>query len=362
VEFYNRKEIKDVLAYLRAVANPNDEVSLTRIINVPARALGPSSVKSMEAYGVAHGLTLWETIRQSYQIEGISTRAASAGRQFIELIESFRAQAAGQSDAGDIFSIGNKHAGLVQSIMEAVVRKSGLEAYYKKEDPEEEEQVANINELISSAAEYDKENPEGSLDDYLARVSLVSDADHLKGGDGAVTMMTLHAAKGLEFPVVAMIGLEEGCLPHSRAQNSPQELEEERRLCFVGITRAQQRLILSEAAFRTIRGLRERTTASRFLGEIPTEHLQVIDHAGIPDDSDRRGYGRQYSGGRSTSDLQQEKETDQFKIGQKVRHQSFGIGQISEITHMGQHTRAVVQFKTAGRKTLILEYARLQPL
>jgi DNA helicase-2/ATP-dependent DNA helicase PcrA len=362
VEFYNRKEIKDVLAYLRAVANPNDEVSLTRIINVPARALGPSSVKLMEAYGVSHGLTLWETLRVAHQIEGISTRASAAARQFIELIESFRAQAAGQSDTGDIFAIGNKHAGLVQSIMEAVVRKSGLEGFYKKEDPDEEEQVANINELISSAAEYDKENPEGSLDDYLARVSLVSDADHLKGGDGAVTMMTLHAAKGLEFPVVAMIGLEEGCLPHSRAQNSPQELEEERRLCFVGITRAQQRLILSEAAFRTIRGLRERTTASRFLGEIPTEHLHVTDHTGIPDDADRRGYGRTYDGARLGSQLQQEKETDRFQIGQKVRHQSFGIGKIAEITHMGQHTRAVVQFNTAGRKTLILEYARLQPL
>src|SRR5206468_7043828 len=157
----------------------------------------------------------------------------------------------------------------VQALMEVVVRESGLEQLLKKTGIEEHEQLENVNELITSAAEFDKDNSEGTLADYLAQVSLVSDADHLKGAGGAITLMTLHAAKGLEFPVVAIIGMEEGILPHSRARGNLNELEEERRLCFVGITRAEQQLILTKAAYRTIRGLRERTVTSPFLNELP---------------------------------------------------------------------------------------------
>jgi DNA helicase-2/ATP-dependent DNA helicase PcrA len=240
--------------------------------------------------------------------------------------------------------------------MEAVVRESGLEEYYKKLGGEELGELNNINELISSAAEYDAENPDGSVVDYLAQVSLVSDTDRMKDNGGAVTMMTLHAAKGLEFPVVAMIGLEEGVLPHSRARGNEEELEEERRLCFVGVTRAQERLILSKASYRTVRGLRERTIQSPFLNEMSQQDLEVIDRTRVESfDADEEDDYVQQQLERASERL-----GGKFKRGQLVRHKQFGLGRVAEITPMGSQTRAIVEFNTVGRKTLILEYAKLE--
>ena len=202
------------------------------------------------------------------------------------LMDGFRALAGGQGVSGDVFS---KSKGRVQTVMEEVIKRSGMEAMFLKEDPDKENQVPNVNELVSAAAEYDKENPEGTLDAYLSAVSLVSDADHLEGSGGAVTLMTLHAAKGLEFPVVAMIGLEEGCLPHARARANPAEMEEERRLCFVGITRAQERLIITKANYRSAPWMcASRTVTSPFLAEMPKKFLEVTDRGKLPA---RRGYG-----------------------------------------------------------------------
>jgi DNA helicase-2/ATP-dependent DNA helicase PcrA len=336
VEFYNRKEIKDVLAYLRVIANRNDEVSLARIVKVPARGISGGSVKLLQSYAVGAAFPLWEAMRQAAQVQGLSPRAVHAVGQFVQLIESFRTAAP------------------IRSIVEEVVTRSGLEKMLRKEDPNIENELANVMELISSAAEYDKENPQGSLDDYLSRISLVSDADHLEGSGGSVTLMTLHAAKGLEFPVVAMVGLEEGCLPHSRAfegATAPDELEEERRLCFVGITRAQAQLILSKAANRMIRGIRNRTATSQFLAQMPPEMLQIIDHTAIP------GSGEDESLGSVALDSQSE-----FRRGQKVRHPAFGAGTIVDLSHSGPNRRAIVEFVHYGRKTLVLEHARLCPL
>jgi len=338
VEFYNRKEIKDVLAYLRVIANPNDEVSLSRIVNVPTRGLGDTSLKQMSAYAMAHGISLLDALGHADQIGGISSRAVKSAKQFVGLIQAWQALSV---------------AGPVQAVMENVVRVSGLETYLRKEGGDEQEELANVGELISSAAEYDAGNPAGSLQEYLAGVSLVSDVDHMKGAGGAVTLMTLHAAKGLEFPVVAMIGLEEGVLPHSRAANSLTELEEERRLCFVGITRAQERLVLSRAAYRTIRGLRERTIGSPFLNEMADDDIRTIDRTGISDPHDRSMQrDRMQSDARGLA--------QQFRRGQLVRHPTFGLGRITEVSDMGQQTRAVIEFNGAGRKTLILQYARLE--
>jgi DNA helicase-2/ATP-dependent DNA helicase PcrA len=213
--------------------------------------------------------------------------------------------------------------------MENVVTRSGLEEYLKKEGGDEQAELANVGELINSAAEYDKENPEGSLQEYLAIVSLVSDVDHMKGGGGAITLMTLHAAKGLEFPVVAIIGLEEGILPHSRASNNMNELEEERRLCFVGITRAEERLILSKAAYRTIRGLRERTIGSPFLNEMPADELRVTDRTGLSDLNDGSEYREQIQS-------QARGLAAQFPPGQLVRHPTFGRNQRHRPTYPGR--------------------------
>jgi len=333
VEFYGRKEIKDVLAYLRVIANPSDEVSLERIVNVPTRGIGNNSLKLISAHAVGMGITLWEAFEQSSAVEGLPARAQGAAAAFVRMIQTLRAAA--------------HQPGSVQSLMEQTVRLSGLEQMLRNEDPDAEDEAANVAELISAAAEYDKENPQGSLADYLAGVSLVSDADKVEGAGGSVTLMTLHAAKGLEFPVVAIIGLEEGCLPHSRAQEHPEDLEEERRLCFVGITRARERLILSKAAYRTIRGRRERTAASQFLTQMPPEYLQIVDYAGSGD-TDLTSH--------SFADDEPELE---FQIGQRVRHPTLGLGRIVNMMRSASSTKAEVEFERIGRKTLILQYARL---
>jgi DNA helicase-2/ATP-dependent DNA helicase PcrA len=346
VEFYNRKEIKDVLAYLRVIANPADEVSLDRIINVPPRGIGDSSVKQIQGFAVAHGLTFWNTLEVISTVPGLSTRASNAIKAFVSTIADLRELASSQTT--------------VQSIMEETIKRSGYEAMLTKESKTTEEKgeaaIENVNQLITAATEYDRENPEGSLHEYLAAVSLVSDADHLKDSGGAITLMTLHAAKGLEFPAVAMIGLEEGCLPHARARGNLSELEEERRLCFVGITRAQEHLILTKAAYRTMRGLRERTVTSPFLNEMPREALEVTDRTGLNFESsgdDRAEYRERFA-------EQSERFKSEFHRGQMVRHPTFGVGKIADLSNAGAQTRAVIDFRSAGRKTLILEYARLE--
>ncbi len=350
VEFYNRKEIKDTLAYLRVIANPADEMSLERIVNVPARGIGDSSVKQMKTFAIATGISLWNAMERAGEVTGLSSRAINSTRAFVELVTSWRTLAAQQKC--EELEPGQK--GPVQTLMEDVVRRSGLEAFYKKEGGDEQEERSNIDQLITSAAEFDHENATATLDEYLSMISLVSDIDHLKGNGGAITMMTLHAAKGLEFPVVAMIGLEEGCLPHARAREDGAQLEEERRLAFVGITRAQERLILTKSSYRTIRGLRERTIPSQFLTELPADAMEIEDRSGQSQSGWR---SPQFT--RTDTDIEAP-PTAQFRQGQMVRHPTFGIGRIAEVTDAGQHTRAVVQFNQAGRKTLILQYARLE--
>jgi DNA helicase-2/ATP-dependent DNA helicase PcrA len=358
VEFYNRKEIKDVLAYLRVIANPDDEVSLTRIINVPTRGIGDTTVKQLQSHGISRGLTLWGALREAHQATGLSTRALNSIRTFIAMVDQWRARLVPSAETTS--SLGFQFPNTsVRALMEDVVVKSGMEAALKKEDPggeAENRPLDNVNELISSAAEFELENPEGTLNEYLGMISLVADADHFKGAGGAVTLMTLHAAKGLEFPVVVMIGLEEGVLPHARSRGNIYEIEEERRLCFVGITRAEQKLILTKAAYRTIRGLRERTITSPFLSEMPQDKLDITDRTGIDDLHDTRAAYRE------KLETESDRLAAKFKKGQLVRHPQFGLGRIAEVTDMGQQTRAVVEFNAAGRKTLILQYARLEPV
>lgn len=355
VEFYGRKEIKDVLAYLRVIANPNDEVSLDRIVNVPTRGISDTTVKQLTAYAMSNGMTLWGALCEAHQVTGPTARAQKACRTFADQVTSWRRVAfADEDDPADMFGGGGR--GRVTTLMEKVVKESGLEEHYKKLGGDELDELNNINELISSAAEYDAGNPDGNVIDYLAQVSLVSDTDNLKDNGGAVTLMTLHAAKGLEFPVVAMIGLEEGCLPHARARGNEEQLEEERRLCFVGITRAQERLILSKAAYRTVRGLRERTATSPFINEIGVEDVEIVNRTGIPsqDGGDDDDFCRE----------RMEEEAHrlgvQFRRGQRVRHARFGIGTVTDVIASNMSPRVVVDFATVGRKTLVLEYAKLE--
>ena len=350
-------------------------------------------MKQLQAYAVGNGIALFQAMAEAGMVTGLSTKAAAGAKKFVELVRRWR-RLAGMDPGGTGRGLGEGEKGRqgdketrgqgegegstlqfregpgppaavdrrpVRAVMEDVIKASGYADLLAKLDREKEEGekgIDNVGELISSAAEFDRENPEGMLEEYLANVSLVSDADHMKGAGGAVTLMTLHAAKGLEFPVVAMIGLEDGILPHSRARDNVNELEEERRLCFVGITRARQRLILAKAQYRTVRGLRERTITSPFLNEMPPEMLRLEDRTGVGSfdeggdtDDDFGDSGRRGKGGGTG-----------FRKGQIVRHPTFGVGRIAEVSGAGQHTRAVVEFNTAGRKNLILEYARLEPV
>jgi DNA helicase-2/ATP-dependent DNA helicase PcrA len=338
-DFYHRKEIKDVLAYLRVVVNPADALSIQRIINTPARGISDATLSHVRKWAMDHDLGLWDALTRVDAIGDLSTRAQMAVKQFVSLVGRWQGMLKAQT--------ASKAPAQVVPIMEDVIQKSGLEGHYRKAGDLEQAEVANLKELISHAREYDDTSSEGSLEDYLARISLLSDVDALKEGGGAVTLMTLHAAKGLEFAVVAMVGMEEEVLPHARVREHPEQLEEERRLCFVGITRARNHLILARTVNRMVRGRTLPTIGSRFLAEMPVELLQVEDlrqvECEMPDEAE-------------------ECPADQFRSGQLVRHPNFGIGRIMEITAPGPSARAVVLFNSAGRKTLVLQYANLEPV
>ncbi len=358
VEFYNRKEIKNVLAYMRLIANPADEVSLDRIANVPARGLGDSTMKQIAAYAVGNGISTLNAMVDAASVPGLTTRAVNGAKAFVELMRRWR-KLAGLAPQGESPAPAAEPGGRVRALMEDVVRSSGLEGLFKKGDAEKEKgerAIDNVNELITSTAEFDRDQPEGTLADYLAGVTLVGDTDRMNEAGGAVTLMTLHAAKGLEFPVVVIAGLEDGVLPHSRSRDNIEQLEEERRLCFVGITRAQEHLILTKAQFRTVRGLRERTITSQFLNELPQDFVRVTDRTGMDSfgarpsrtaPAKRRTWGR--AGNRASS----------TPANWSVIQPSGWAGS-KRISQSGQNTRAIIDFNTAGRKTLVLEYAKLQ--
>ena len=385
--FFDREEIKTALGYLRVIANPADDVSLERIVNTPTRGIGGTSLARIQEAARAWNLPLWEAIRRVEQIEGLTPRAVGAVRGFVELVE-------GWSGHGSF--MGQEATGALAELVERVIRESGIEKMYKRQaetskSESDAERLDNLSELVSSAAQFEAEyDPDGDpfafiggedaeagaevppllamLRTYLERVSLVADADAIDPSQGSVTLMTLHAAKGLEFPVVAMIGLEEGLLPHSRAHASEDDLEEERRLCFVGITRAMQHLQISSAKYRTIRGLSERTIPSRFIEELPREHAKVSDQADAWDAFDeefgdgasppRAGGARS---GASTGGGPLAQATREFPVGSRVRHPQFGIGEVLGLDG-GSSVRAKIRFKDVGVKTLVLEYARLQKM
>ncbi|MEM7808528.1 MAG: UvrD-helicase domain-containing protein, partial [Planctomycetota bacterium] len=358
-EFYNRKEVKDTLAYLRAIHNPSDEVSLLRIVNTPTRGIGDASVKAMQAFAIAEGVGVFDAMKRVDEITGVSSRGKGSVALFVEKIEAWQRHAAQAATgklpddapaADDLFVASEDGADVtLAGLVAKVIRQSGLEKHYTQPGDDEQPQVENMNELVNAAAEYEEgrreENEPANLGDFLQQIALVSDTDRFEGNGGAVTLMTLHAAKGLEFPVVAMLGLEEGCLPHSRARDSQQELEEERRLAFVGITRAQERLMLSRAQYRTMRGVRERTVPSPFLKELPDDTLIHTDRTGL-------------AGLPSASMIDQPADdlSSRFRVGMKIRHTKLGVGKVLDLS-AGRNARIVIDFARGGRKTLVLDIA-----
>jgi DNA helicase II / ATP-dependent DNA helicase PcrA len=386
--FYERKEIKDALAYLRLVANPSDEVPLRRIVNTPPRGIGATSLDRIDIHAIQKQMTLFDAMRRVDEISGVPARTTNAVRKFVSMVERWRAM----DNVEEL--IGDGRSPLAE-LVERIIRESGMEAMYRESKLEEErERFENLEELITAAGEFEPpEFPEGevgglreaasgllaTLSAFLEGIALVSDADAIDPASGAVTLMTLHAAKGLEFEVVAMAGLEEGLLPHSRAAESEKELEEERRLCFVGMTRAKRHLLMTSAATRMHRGYRQRSVPSSFLRELPEDGVTTLDMAGEIDGFDDEF--RPQWGGKSKRRVQRDEFGDvvsddpgswrprsagvgdsPFPVGCMVRHPTFGVGRVEGITRRPAGSSARVAFRDVGVKTLILEYAKLERL
>ncbi|MDR1268725.1 MAG: ATP-binding domain-containing protein, partial [Planctomycetaceae bacterium] len=258
LEFFRRKEIKDIIAYLRLIYNPADTVSFVRVINEPARGIGKTTLKKITQFADEHNLTMLEASREFYSLKIVNAKTASAIKRFVETIDKVS-----DASAKDY---------PVAALIDIVLAETSYRDQFDAEESEEDQtRLQNIDELLSETHEFDQRDigeDEGGLEKFLEQVSLVSDVDNLDRGTDKVSLMTLHAAKGLEFPVVYIIGLEEGILPHDRTQDDKQ-VEEERRLFFVGITRAKNELRLSSAARRNFRGTFSSTIASRFLLELP---------------------------------------------------------------------------------------------
>ena len=375
--FYDREEIKTALAYLRVVANADDDISLLRIVNTPPRGIGNTTLSRIRSAAENAGITLYAGLNRVHELEGLSTRAVNAVHGFVKLMQGW---------TGDGTFMGTDLPGSLAQLVERIIRESGIEKAYKKQalsskSETDAERLENLDELISSAAQFEEEyDPDSDpfafvqtdttdatdqppaamppllalLRAYLEKVSLVADSDAFDPEQGSVTLMTLHAAKGLEFAVVAMIGLEEGLLPHSRALSSLNEMEEERRLCFVGITRAKKQLLLTSAKFRTFRGMSQRTIPSRFLEELPRSHAHLSDQSDAWNQTD--DVGDSYNQPPATGKLAQAMHA--FPKGCIVRHPQFGLGKILSLQG-GSSVRAKVEFRQAGTKTLVLEYARL---
>ncbi len=357
--FYERKEIKDALAYLRVVSNPLDTVNLRRILNTPKRGIGERAEACVAQLAERERVPFVAALGRAADAPGIATRSVTAIEAFTRLLEQLR----------EVYDAGSGVAGL----LEAVVDKSGLLAELRgSADPQDENRVENLGELVEVAREFDDERletgEEASLEDFLERVSLVADADQIPDGapgadGGVVTLMTLHTAKGLEFPVVFLTGLEDGTFPHLRSLGDPTELEEERRLAYVGITRARTRLHLSRASVRSAWGSPQYNPASRFLDEIP----DVLVDWQRTDTAIDAARTRRALPGSAMSSLAERRELGraasrpvvQVSDGDRVTHDSFGLGTVLRVEGEGDRALAHVDFGAdTGVKRLLLRYAR----
>lgn len=340
LKFYDRKEIKDVLAYLRVIANPADTVSLLRVINTPRRGIGKATIDNLVGAAQELGTTLWEILSDETSVNTLSGRSAKSVNNFAAMISRWQAELA-TVPASQILQGILEDSGYVQDLM-----SQGTD--------EAEDRVQNVQELFNAVRQFEEENEEVSLGDFLASAALSSDLDNLKEGQAAVSLMTLHASKGLEFPVVYMVGLEQGLFPNYRSMNDPSALEEERRLCYVGITRAQERLFLSHARERRLYGNREPAVRSQFLDELP-EELLVTHRPG------RVAYSKTANGSvpqRATKARQSVEE--KWQVGDRVLHKIFGEGEITHVFGSGRKISVAIKFDQLGQKIIDPQVAQLQ--
>jgi len=353
--FYERREVKDALAYLRVISNPTDTVNLRRILNVPKRGIGDRAEACIAALAERERVPFVAALGRPQDAPGIAPRSVAAITAFTSLLEALRTVHEGGSGVGDL--------------LEAVVEQTGYLAELRaSQDPQDETRVENLVELVAVGREFDESEPQGSLQDFLERVSLVADADEIPDGsdeaadNGVVTLMTLHTAKGLEFPVVFLTGLEDGTFPHRRALGDPKELEEERRLAYVGITRARERLHLSRAIVRSGWGTPQYNPASRFLDEIPADLLdwQRTETTGMrPSSTPAVATLAGRPGVRSPGN----RPLISLHSGDRVSHDSFGLGTVVRVEGELEKAMAHVDFGAdTGVKRLLLRYAPLEKL
>ena len=353
-KFYDRKEIKDVLAYLRLLYNPEDSLSLTRIINVPKRNIGATTMEHVAAYAEEQGISLFEALSSTDEIP-VTKRARTS-------LENFAAM---------IFDLLNDIEGKdVLSLIETVIKQTGYGDMLDKEaehDPQGESRKENVGEFLSVAKDYMDSNPDGNLQDFLENVALVSDVDDFESSDSKVTLMTLHAAKGLEFPVVFLTGLDEGLFPHSRTLLDPAQVEEERRLAYVGITRAERQLYVTNAITRTMYGRISAYMPSRFLAEIPPQLMEDYHRkSAMPQRRTTAVPGKQrvsiLTKPVASSLPKKHAVTDTFAKGDKVRHKIWGIGTVLDVIGEGPNMQMKIQFPTKGVRQVVVKYAPLEKI
>ena len=353
VRFYERREIKDFLAYLKVLVNLEDEVSLRRIINVPKRGIGDRAIESIESVAASRGLSFWQALNTVANSPDLGGRATASLTSFVSLILALHV----------LVEAGTKPS----TILEATLEQSGLLSELRNStDPQDESRVENLQELVAVSMEYEEKPIEDlpedsviSLGGFLEQVALVADSDEIPEGEdhgGVITLMTLHTAKGLEFPTVFLTGMEDGIFPHNRTLGERDELEEERRLAYVGLTRAQERLYLTRAEYRSAWGAPNYNPASRFLDEIPETLIDWRQRTFASKPKFVQSAPPPRATGKKTT------TTISLAVGDRVAHDTFGLGTVVKIAGEGDRTEATINFGQLGEKRLLLRYAPVEKL
>jgi len=379
VSFYERQEVKDVVSFLNLINNPKDDLAFTRVVNVPPRGLGKTSFEHLTHFARESGVPLLEAARRAKEAPGLKDKAVRSFQSFAQLYDQLAAF--------------RDHP--AETVIRQIMELTGYREHLKDESRDKgEDRLANLEELITAAREFDEENVGATIQDFLANITLASPVDRWDQQTGAVTLMTLHAAKGLEFPVVFIIGLEEGLLPHGRALNNHNEMEEERRLFFVGITRAQRELYISRCRIRMFRGQTQATAQSTFLSELPEDAMTLDDRSGVvygerpswssssySSPSPARSTPRSQAAARPTpapaalpgfrlttaahlggsaGPVTPPTDLDAFRPGASVLHPEYGLGRVVAIEGAGPNRKGKIAFAVAGERTFVLARSPLK--